>query len=240
VWVIAPPDSVFTISIKLLTGPLTGAFNVEQRFSYIVDGNRKEVDAPSRKIFIYKQAKPERKMISGPKNTDTPVLPSASTTAPPTEQAIASNQNLANQGTYAQQLVAMKQQASQFREDSKKAYELGSKEKSEAEKHLIEAEDAITKAKSIQNETERNEALNNANILKERAESSNTAADKILSLSRTLENEAIELEMALEERSTQTPDIKYRRTCFNRKRKCVVFRQRHSKSFVAGLRKQKD
>ncbi len=204
VWVIAPTDSVFRISIKLLTGPLTGAFNVEQRFSYIVDGNRKEVDAPTRKIFIYKQGRPDRKMISGPKSTSTIVLPSSNTVAPLSEQAIASNQNLANQGTYAQQLVAMKQQAAQFRDDSKKAYELGSKEKSEAEKHRAEAEEAITKANSLQNETERNQALNNANLLKERAEASNSAADKILSLSRTLENEAIELEMAIEERSTQT------------------------------------
>lgn len=203
VWVIAPPDSVFTISMKLITGPLTGPANIEQKFSYIVDGNRKEVDAVSLKIYIYKQGKPERKMISGPKTTDLPVLPASNNQDPASEQAIASNQNLANQGSYAQQLIAMRQQANQFRMDSKKAYELGSKEKSEAEKSLGEAEEAMRKAQNVQDETERNQALGSAKKMKERAESSNSAADKIIALSRTLENEAIELETAIEERSTQ-------------------------------------
>ncbi|MBL7900797.1 MAG: SPOR domain-containing protein [Bacteroidia bacterium] len=203
VWVIAPPDSVFTISMKLITGPLTGPANIEQKFSYIVDGNRKEVDAASRKIYIVKVLKPERKMISGPKTTDLPVLPNSGNQAPPSEQAIASNQNLANQGSYAQQLIAMRQQANQFRLDSKKAYELGSKEKTEAEKNAADAEGALTKAQSIQNETERNAAIENAKKLKERAASNNSAADKILALSRTLENEAIDLETAIEERTTQ-------------------------------------
>jgi len=203
VWVIAPLDSIFTISMKLITGPLTGPATIAQKFSYIVDGNRKEVDAASQKLYIYKQGKTERKMISGPKTTDLPVLPSSGNQAPPSEQAIASNQNLANQGSYAQQLIAMRQQANQFRQDSKKAYELGSKEKTEAEKNISDAEETMRKAQDLKDETERNQTIENAKKAKERAESSNSAADKIITLSRTLENEAIELETAIEERSSQ-------------------------------------
>lgn len=203
VWVIAPLDSVFSISMKLITGPLTGAASIEQKFSYIVDGNRKETDAPSKKIFIYKQVKSDRKMISGPKTTDLPVLPASNNQSPPSEQAIASNQNLANQGSYAQQLIAMRQQANQFRLDSKKAYELGSKEKAEAEKNAAEADETINKANNLKDETERNQVIENAKKAKEKAASSNSAAEKIIALSRTLENEAIELETAIEERSGQ-------------------------------------
>ncbi len=203
VWVIAPLDSVFSISMKLITGPLTGAASIEQKFSYIVDGNRKETDAPSKKIFIYKQVKSDRKMIAGPKTTDLPVLPASNNQSPPSEQAIASNQNLANQGSYAQQLIAMRQQANQFRLDSKKAYELGSKEKAEAEKNAAEADETINKANNLKDETERNQVIENAKKAKEKAASSNSAAEKIIALSRTLENEAIELETAIEERSGQ-------------------------------------
>lgn len=207
VWVIAPTDSVFVVSMKLITGALTGSFTIEQKFSYILDGNRKEVNAVPRRIFITKATKSDRKMIAGPKSIDTPVLPKVENINPPSDQAIASNQNLANQGNYAQQLVAMKQQALQFREDSRKAYELGSKEKEEAEKNLADAEEALKKANALESEAERTQANNNAKLMKERAEASASAADKILQLSRSLENEAIELETAIEERTAQAGNV---------------------------------
>ncbi len=203
VWVIAPVDTVFTIQFKLITGALSGLTEITQRFSYIEDGNRKEVDANPFKLKIYKASKTERKMISEPKQTNNSVLSSKSNTSVASEQAVASNQNLANQGNYTQQMIAMKQQAMQFRQDSKKAYDLGTKEKTEAEINLAKAEEALKMADRIDEEDRRVQAIQNANYMKDRSIASNAAAEKILSLSRTLEKEAIELEIAIEEQNQQ-------------------------------------
>ncbi|HQQ93525.1 MAG TPA: SPOR domain-containing protein [Bacteroidia bacterium] len=201
VWVIAPPDSVIKVQMKLITGPLSGVFEIRQKLNYIEDGNRKEIDAPVQKLKIYK-IRQEKKMISGPKATDTRTVDNAvSQNRPADSQSLqADNKNPLSEVKAqdpAVNPVNVMQQAQQFRADSKKAYDLGTKEKMEAEADLKAATEMLAKAETISNETEKNTELNKARMLKQQAENNNATADKILSLSRSLENEAIELEASI-------------------------------------------
>ena len=194
VWVIAPPDSEFVVRMKLISGPLTGPGVVQQKFYYIENGNRKESEAPVKKVYLYKSSKTEKRLISTPKLADvSPEKPKEPKSENKNEQntfADATTEK-SKAGTSAD---ALKQQAGQFREDSKKAYEIGSFEKAEAEKKMEEANAALKNAETISDEVEKKNAIDKAILQQEEANKLGRTADKILSLAKTLEDNAIEIE----------------------------------------------
>ena len=194
VWVIAPPDSEFVIRMKLVSGPLTGPGVVQQKFYYIENGNRKENEAPIKKVYLYKSVKTEKRLISTPKLADTsPEKPKE--IKPEMKATQVSNADATDEKSVSgASSDVLKQQAGQFREDSRKAYEIGSFEKAEAEKKMQEANDAIKNAEAIADETEKKAALDRATVQQENATKLDQTADKILSLAKTLEDNAIEIE----------------------------------------------
>lgn len=197
VWVIAPPDTIFTIEMKLITGVLSGTAEIIQKYTYIDKGKRVEYLEPPGKLKVYRTAKSERKLISGPKSTQSI-----------TEQAVVEKEQVKSSGIATVQagdenaLIASnpdvkRQQALQFRQDSKKAFEIGSLEKDNAMKQMGEANELSSRAMAMSDSSQKKVTLEQATQLRQKAEASNSAADKILSLSRNLEAEAIELEASL-------------------------------------------
>lgn len=200
VWVIAPPDSVFTIELKLITGALSGNSELIQKYTYIDKGKRVEYLSPPGRLKVYKVLKPERKMISTPKSTQQNTLAAEqaqSLPEQPKSSSIASVQAGDEHPVVSANPEVIRQQAKQFRLDSKKAYEIGSLEKDNAMKQMGEANELSSRAMAMSDSSQKALSLQQAKALRQKAESSNSAADKILSLSRNLEAEAIELETAL-------------------------------------------
>lgn len=193
VWVIAPPDSEFVVRMKLISGPLTGPGVVQQKFYYIENGNRKENEAPVKKVYLYKSSKTEKRLISTPKLADGS---SEKSKEPKSENKNEQNTstNAATEKSKTGSNDALKQQAGQFREDSRKAYEIGSFEKAEAEKKMEEAIAALKNAETISDEVEKKNAIDKATLQQEEANKLGQTADKILSLAKTLEDNAIEIE----------------------------------------------
>lgn len=82
----------------------------------------------------------------------------------------------------------------QMKEDSKEAYKVGLREQQAAEQRILDAEKEIKKAEKIKNEEKRKIALSKAMEKKEKAEKDKVVADKILSLAKTLDDNAKKIE----------------------------------------------
>lgn len=166
IWATIPKESEFTLSIKLIPGSFSGPSKITQKFYYMDEGARKEVDAEPLNVTF---------TGDGAKNTtNIGDLPPGQPT------------------TQKQKVDLM--QAEQLKKDSKDAYQTGLKEQNAADKKLAEADEEIKKAETIQNQEEKKAALDKANATKQKAEGDKAVASKILMLAKSLDENANDIE----------------------------------------------
>lgn len=208
VWVNVPTESEFVISMKLKSAAATGTASFIQRFYYLEEGTRKDLEAePVLVTFDESGVKtnqastasnqPEKPKVEEQKVAEKPKIEKPKAPEPKTPEPKAvepikiakPNTNIENKK--AGELI---QQALQLKKDAKAASILGQKEKKESEQKLAEANELLTKAESISDETERKVAVDNANDLKTKAENNIAVATKILLLSKSLDDNANEIE----------------------------------------------
>lgn len=90
--------------------------------------------------------------------------------------------------------LEIRMQVAQIRRDAREAREVGENEKKRAEIKLSESGELFKKADAISDELERNKALEIAHSTKKRAEKDIEVASKILTLAKSLDDNATELE----------------------------------------------
>lgn len=183
IWVISPPDAEFSITMKLLTGDSTGLKSLAQKYYYMENDDKKEVEMETMSIQITDSASGSIEVSTSPFVSLKSVLPKSllTTTVSPSE-------------INTQNPEVIKQQVIQLKKDSKDAKEVGEREKAKAVLKLKEANTAITKAGLLTNEEEKKTALDKANIEKEQAEKDLEIAGKVLNLAKNLNENANEIE----------------------------------------------
>ena len=163
IWANIPTEAEFSLSIKVLSGSFTGPATINQKFYYMEEGVRKEVDAEPLTLTIGDGAKNSTNIGELPPDQNTQKNPEIL-------------------------------QAEQLKKDSKDAYQTGLKEKEAADKKLAEAEDAIKRAETLQDEELKKAALEKANANKQKAQTDKAVASKILMLAKSLDDNANEIE----------------------------------------------
>lgn len=183
IWVLTPAESEITVKIKLLSGLLAGKKTLIQKYFYLENEDKKEVEMEPVN-FVIKDTLPAISGIS-----ESPFF----TLLPKAQPALfISKINPEEISTKNPELL--KQQVFQLKKDSKDAYEVGEKEKAKAQLKLSEATEAINKAELITNEEEKKAALIKATNDKQKAESDLEVASRVLILAKSLEDNANEIE----------------------------------------------
>lgn len=183
IWVISPPDQEFAVSMKLLSGTSTGVKSLVQKYYYMDNDDKKEVEMETLSFQVKDSASGSVLVSTAPFISLKTKLPKAlyTTTVNPSEL------NTKNP-------EALKQQVLQLKRDSKDANEVGEREKLKADNRLKAANEAIAKAEALTNEEEKKAALAKANLEKEQAEKDQEVAGKVLNLAKTLDQNADEIE----------------------------------------------
>lgn len=136
---------------------------------------------------------PAKDKTSDPGKDKKPTITAEETSSPGTTASADPKKGLDNM-----QLAKMARQdaeesrleAAQLNRDFVAANETGIKQKQEAEKKISEANEAIASAETISNEEEKRTALENANAIKVSAENDLAVAEKILTLAKSLDEDA--------------------------------------------------
>lgn len=89
-----------------------------------------------------------------------------------------------------QDVVELKEEARKLEQDSKDALEVGSQQKEIAAKKMIDADDLLKNAETIQNEDDKKQTLEKATLLKQEAENETAVANRILAFGKSLEEDA--------------------------------------------------
>jgi hypothetical protein len=178
IWPVAPADPEIVITMKLVPGSFAGPAKITQKFYYMEEGTKKEIDAEPLNITFNGSG------VQNTSNIGALDPPAKTTTATPQQ--------------------ADKLQAEQLKKDSKDAYQTGLKEKESAEKKLAEADEALKNAETIQNEEEKKAALEKASAKKQKAETDKAVASKILMLAKSLDDNANEIERLNKSAATST------------------------------------
>jgi hypothetical protein len=174
IWAITPPENEFTINLKLSSADVKGERTIVHKYYYLEKGEKREIEmAPIRINFV--------DVLSEPSTASDP--PASQPALTDTIRAA----SLLSQDELRQQVVMLKK-------DSKEAYEVGEREKAIAEKKLNDADEAVKKAKAVTNPKERSSALQKAMTAKDKAESDLAVANRILTLAKSLEEDAEEIE----------------------------------------------
>lgn len=183
IWVMAPVEPEFIISLKLTTGVIPGKRNFVQKYFYVENEDKKEVEMEP-VIVMFKDSMASAASVSTEEFVTVipKAMPSLLTTT-----INAAEISTKNPGILIQQVM-------QLKKDSKDAYVVGEKEKRKAELNLSDANTAITKAEAITNEAEKKSALEKANQAKQKAQSDLEVAERVLILAKSLEDNANEIE----------------------------------------------
>jgi hypothetical protein len=182
VWVITPSEPEFGITLKLSAVPTAQTVSINQKYYYVENDTKKEMEMEPFVITF--------------KDTTMPVVYSAPMVLMPakTPNALLSSTSLDPKDVSTKKPQEIIQQVEQLRKDSKEAYEKGEREKLDAEQRLADANIAIGKADSIANEEEKKAALAQATTAKQKAEEDLEVAKRVLTLAKTLEENANEIE----------------------------------------------
>jgi hypothetical protein len=175
IWAITPAETEFTIKLKMTVADVKGEQRIVQKYYYLDKGEKREIEMPPLRINFGD---------AGEKLT----------VSEPTSQPKTSPGDSAQANGSAAASEELKQHVQQLKKDSKEANEVGNKEKAIAEKKLAEANEAVVRAKALPNPKERSVALQKAMTAKDKAESDLAVANRILSLAKSLDDDASEIE----------------------------------------------
>lgn len=171
IWAITPNETEFTITLKLLSDNSKGIKTINHKYNYLEKGEKREIEMSPIKIEFVQ-------------SLGTVVA----------ESTVSSNPQIEGDESGSSNSEDLKQQVIQLKKDSKEALEVGESERAAARKKLYEANEAIKKAKAIKNEKERSTSLQAAMAAKDKAETDLAIANRILTLAKSLEDNAIEIE----------------------------------------------
>ena len=183
IWVMAPQEPEIIISFKLMTGVIPGKKTLVQKYFYIENDDKKQIEMEPL-TFLVKDSSSTEPFVSPAEYTEVApkALPSLLTTTI----------NAAEIGTKNPALLI--QQVLQLKKDSRDAYAVGEKEKKKGEQKLAEANDAMAKAEAVTDENEKKIAVEKATELKLKAENDIQVADRVLVLAKSLEDNADEID----------------------------------------------
>ena len=182
IWVMAPLEPEFTISLKLNTGVVAGTKTFKQKYFYVENEDKREVEMEALTV-MYKDSAAS---ISTSTSDFYAVIPKA------IPSLLTTTINVAEISTKNPELL--KQQVFQLKKDSKDAFNIGEKEKNKAQTNLEKANADIAKAGELTDETEKNLLLEKANRDKQKAENDLEVASRVLILAKSLEDNANEID----------------------------------------------
>jgi hypothetical protein len=183
IWVITPSEPEYSISLKLNSGSAPGTKNLVQKYFYMENDAKKEVEM---EIFPL--------MVKDSAASSPPLANAFFVTLNPKTASAANTPSLAPSDINTKNPLVLKQQVSQLRKDSKDAFQVGQREQRKAELKLSESKDAIAKAEKIKNSSEKKTALEKANNDKRKAEEDLVVSERVLILAKTLNDNADEIE----------------------------------------------
>lgn len=182
IWVMAPIEPEFSISLKLNTGVVAGKKIFGQKYFYVENDDKKEVEMEP-VLVMFKDSAGGNSVSTAEFVTVIPkALPSLLTTTINAAEISTKNPAL------------LIQQVLQLRKDSRDAYAVGEREKKKAEGNLSQANDALQKADAITNEAEKTAAQEKAVKAKLKAENDLEVAERVIILAKSLEDNANEID----------------------------------------------
>ncbi len=179
IWSMTPPENELVVSMKFVSGNLKGVKTLNQKFFYLEKGEKREIETQPISILVDDFQTSNDTII-------TEEVPQKTLANLPTikDSLTGGSENLDE----------VKQQINQLRNDSKEAYEIGGREKQHAEARIMEADKAIKKAATLPNAKEKKLATDKALAAKKTAQNDLEVAKRILSLAKSLEDNATEIE----------------------------------------------
>ncbi len=179
IWSMTPPENELVVSMKFVSGNLKGVKTLNQKFFYLEKGEKREIETQPISILVDDFQTSNDTII-------TEEVPQKTLASLPTikDSLTGGSENLDE----------VKQQINQLRNDSKEAYEIGGREKQHAEARIMEADKAIKKAATLPNAKEKKLATDKALAAKKTAQNDLEVAKRILSLAKSLEDNATEIE----------------------------------------------
>lgn len=180
IWVMTPSEPQIHLKFRLVTGSVNSNRVLVQKYFYIENDNKRDVEMESIHVAVKDSAIP---LVTVPFYTLVPKMPAS---------LITTTVNVDEISTKRPEVLI--QQVIQLRKDSKDAFEVGQREKKEAEQKIKEANVAITTASEMSSDTERKAALEKANADKQKAEKDLEVAERVLVLAKSLDDNANEIE----------------------------------------------
>lgn len=180
IWVMTPSEPQIHLKFRLVTGSVNSNRVLVQKYFYIENDNKRDVEIESIHVAVKDSTIP---LVTVPFYTLVPKMPAS---------LITTTINVDEISTKRPEVLI--QQVIQLRKDSKDAFEVGQREKKEAEQKIKEANVAITTASEMSSDTERQAALESANADKQKAEKDLEVAERVLVLAKSLEDNANEIE----------------------------------------------
>lgn len=178
IWAITPPESELVVIMKFVSANSRGPQTISQRFYYLERGDKREVEIPDFVVNISEGDSSSNKelLANSEKEFVRNDLPNV------TKDSLSDNPE------------EVKQQIAQLYKDSKEAYEIGNREKRNAEVRLAEADKEINAAADQKNLKERKAVTDRAIAKRTQALNDLEVATRILTLAKSLEENAEEIE----------------------------------------------
>lgn len=183
IWAMVPQEEEVTITLKLLTGIVPGKKVFTQKYFYVEKDDKKQVEMEPVSCMVQDSA------ATGPYVSSSEFIEIAAKAMP---SLLTTTINAAEIGTKNPALLI--QQVLQLKKDSRDAYAVGEREKKKAEQKMAEAEAAMKSADAITDETEKKAAQEKAAQAKQKAENDLEVAERVLTLAKSLENNANEID----------------------------------------------
>jgi hypothetical protein len=164
VWAITPAEPEYVIMLSLSSGTESGIKDIKQTYAYVEKGQKLELEMPTLHFTVIDSDQNQESINSTSDNSNSPTK----------------NDETIN--------------ASAVKTDTKEAQEIGNNEKLSAQAKIEEANLAIQKAEYISDPKEKNDALQLANEAKKKAEADLASAERILSLSNSINQNSNDIE----------------------------------------------
>lgn len=181
IWVMTPLEPEINVKLKLNSGVINGKRTLVQKYFYIENDYKRQVEMESIIISVKDSASLVAETV--PFYTIVPKQAAS---------IITTTINVDEISTKRPEVLI--QQVTQLRKDAKDAHDVGEREKKEAEININAANEAITAAAAISSDAERKTALDKANADKQKAEKDLEIAERVLVLAKSLEDNADEIE----------------------------------------------
>ena len=168
IWAITPADPIYTIQVKFFTGNETGPKQITQTYAYAEKGQKLELDMAKIKFTVVDSLAPAN--TNNAENSTNVVEANTESSENKTEET--------------------RKEVAEIKNETKEAEEIGRAEKVDAEKKIAEAKEELKRAESISNPSEQKAAVEAANQKQRKAEEELAAAERILVLSNSLNENA--------------------------------------------------